>query len=130
MSAPVAVVTSGYHGRHGLLIVVALSAEGVGALLTGQALAFDLREQGLPRGHVIVAAGVSPDRVAVGLGTDEALEALLGGPEPAREAMRWACPGCQFRMGGVPAPGALVPLEDVPRCPNDGQALEPWRVET
>ena len=113
---PLAVQVTGYHPDHGLLFTIALSLEGVAGLLTGKALAFDLREQGLPRGHVVVVAAADP-QAAVAKLAEGGFEALLAQDDEAKTTLR--CPACGYTQA-IPA---AVTDDPWPVCPNDQRPL-------
>ena len=114
---PLAVQVTGYHPEHGLLFTIALSLEGVAGLLTGKALAFDLREQGLPRGHVVVVAAADPQAAVAKLGEGGFDGLLTAAPDRERRTLR--CPDCSYTQA---LPAAVVD-DPWPVCPNDRRAL-------
>lgn len=112
-----AVQATGYHPTHGLLFTVALSHEGLAALLTGKALAFDLREQGLPKGHVVLVASADPAGAITLLGAG-GFDALLGREPEAPGRRTFRCPMCGYSFAET-----SEDVDRVPRCPNDGVVL-------
>jgi len=126
----VAVHLSGYAEQVGLVIAVVLGPDGLAQLAKGVPLAVDLREQGLPRGKIVLAFGPDPEATAEKLVASD-LSGLVD-VLPADTTTTWRCPRCGFTQAAKTVGGEVgaFPLVDAGRgptyaqCPNDGAVLE------